>query len=115
MGTMKVEVYLADGSTEVLTLATERVVCPRCHGNGVHDAWDNGMTGDEMAEQGPEFIEDYMSGVYDVQCTECKGRNVVDEVDRNHNTASALDKYDAHMQAIYELDAMYESERRLGA
>lgn len=55
-------------------------VCDRCNGKGTHvnpSIDGNGITGDEMAEAGPEFLEDYMSGVYDVSCYECHGQRVV--------------------------------------
>lgn len=52
-------------------------VCPACQGSGTQDCWEGGMTGDEMAEQGPEFFEDYMNGVYSKPCDECKGQRVV--------------------------------------
>ncbi len=59
-------------------LPTRREVCPRCHGEGVHDhPAFNGFTGEEMREMGDDFRENYISGVYDVTCTECSGRNVV--------------------------------------
>ncbi len=55
-------------------------VCERCNGKGSHvnpSIDGHGITSDEMAEAGPEFLEDYMSGVYDVPCYECKGLRVV--------------------------------------
>jgi len=60
--------------------ATRFAVCPRCEGRGSHvnPAVDgNGITADEMDELGPDFREDYLSGVYDVRCDECKGDRVV--------------------------------------
>jgi len=55
-------------------------VCPTCRGNGTHvnpsiDA--HGITGEEMAELGEDFREDYVSGVYDIPCNECGGMRVV--------------------------------------
>ncbi len=62
-------------------LPTKIVVCHRCGGRGVHDCWEGGMTRDEMDEQGPEFFDDYMAGVYDKVCDVCHGRNVEKVVD----------------------------------
>lgn len=59
---------------------TRFIVCPTCEGRGTHvnrNVDGHGITSDEMDELGPDFFEDYMSGVYDVVCTECRGRNVV--------------------------------------
>jgi predicted methyltransferase len=55
-------------------------VCPNCEGEGTTvnpDIDGNGITQDEMLELGPDFKEDYMSGVYDVPCRCCKGKRVV--------------------------------------
>jgi hypothetical protein len=111
---MQVELYDEDGSSEFVELPTKFEVCPRCEGKGVHDCWAGGMTGDEMAEQGPEFYEDYMSGVYDRQCTECNGDRVVRVVARERVSTTLLKRYDRHMQELDSLRAMEESERRMG-
>ena len=59
-------------------------VCPICDGKGTHvnpaiDA--GGITGAEMDELGPDFQEDYLSGVYDVPCNLCGGRTTVPVLD----------------------------------
>jgi hypothetical protein len=52
-------------------------VCPVCEGEGkVAPPWV--FTGDELAEQGPEFAADYASGAYDVACRRCHGQRVVE-------------------------------------
>ena len=59
----------------------EFVVCGRCDGVGTHDnpAFENGITADEW--NGPDWDdesrENYMSGLYDVICEECKGARVI--------------------------------------
>lgn len=55
-------------------------VCPTCEGRGTHvnPAVDgNGLTQDDIQELGPDFLDDYLGGVYDVRCRECLGRRVV--------------------------------------
>lgn len=49
-------------------------ICGRCNGNGVHDhpAFSNGISSEDFAED-EDFRHDYMSGRYDVPCTECAG------------------------------------------
>lgn len=55
-------------------------VCPRCRGEGSHvnpSVDGHGITAEEMDELGPEFLDDYMGGVYDVRCEQCHGDRVV--------------------------------------
>ena len=51
------------------------VICDRCQGHGKHDhpAFSNGFTSDEWERMDYEERDDYLSGVYDVQCEECSG------------------------------------------
>ncbi len=111
---MKYTVFDEEGYEEELDLPSKRIVCPRCDGRGVHDCWEGGMTGDEMAEQGPEFFEDYMSGVYDTQCTECRGRNVIEVIDRDYCQPELLARYDKQQAELDSLRQMEEMERRMG-
>lgn len=69
------------------------MVCPDCHGEGHHTLHGAAITADEMAEQGPEFQEDYMSGVYDTKCVTCKGEKVILTADLEQYH---LDQEDAH-------------------
>lgn len=89
-------------------------VCWRCEGKGVHDCWEGGMTGDEMAEQGPEFFEDYMNGVYDTRCTVCNGLRVIEVIDRERCNKELLRMYDEQEQELADMRAMEEAERRMG-
>lgn len=60
--------------------STRFIVCPTCEGRGTHvnrNVDGHGITSDEMDELGPDFFDDYMSGVYDVRCEECHGQRVV--------------------------------------
>jgi RecJ-like exonuclease len=71
-------------------LPSKMEVCPRCHGRGVHDCWEGGMTAEEMWEQGDDFIDDYRAGMYDRVCSVCDGRNVVEVVDEDRCTPELL-------------------------
>ena len=75
---------------------------PRTFANG-------GMTGDEMAEQGPEFFEDYMSGMYSKPCEQCGGKNVVQVVNRKAITPELLARYEADELQIMQ----WEHERAM--
>lgn len=59
-----------------------KAVCPRCRGEGsiVNPSVDgHGITADEMDELGPEFMQDYLDGLYDVRCPRCTGLRVVEK------------------------------------
>lgn len=95
-----------------IVLPAKYEVCPTCRGNGKHvnPAIDgNGLTQEDFDEQGPDFREDYMSGVYDVTCQECKGLRVVLVPDREQLTAEQLEAYEKHEDDEY----LYHQERRM--
>jgi RecJ-like exonuclease len=93
---------------EEITLPSKFELCPSCEGQGTNDAWEGGMTASEMDEQGPEFFDDYLGGMYDVPCRECQGKRVIEVVDE--------DRADPELFKLYieqkEADAMYEAERQ---
>ena len=63
-------------------LPKHKIVCPRCEGEGKHTnpAVDgNGLSTDDP-DLDEEFWDSYRSGVYDIRCEVCNGKNVVDEV-----------------------------------
>jgi predicted methyltransferase len=77
--------YTEDGEEETVLFPAKNEVCYTCNGTGktVNPSIDgNGITASEMDELGEDFREDYMSGVYDVQCRTCKGKNVIAQIDR---------------------------------
>jgi hypothetical protein len=103
-----------DGEEEI-TIPARYVVCSRCHGEGTHDCWEGGMTGEEMEEQGPEFFEDYMNGVYSKPCTVCEGKRVELVPDEKRAHYSDLEKYTRQLEADAEIEAIYRMERMAGA
>lgn len=54
------------------------IICPCCEGNGKVDnpAFSNGITQSERIEMGEDF-DTYMSGAYDVPCTDCNSTGKV--------------------------------------
>jgi hypothetical protein len=61
----------------------EMIVCPNCGGRGVTTKPSiypdgGGFTQSEWAELDYDSQDTYMSGGYDVRCSECKGRNVIE-------------------------------------
>jgi cytochrome c553 len=103
------------GAERLIRLPARWAICGRCHGNGTHDAWSGGMTRDEMDEQGPEFLEDYLSGMYDVACTECGGSGKVLEPDVDRVSDADLEAYHEAQRLRWECAAEVAAERRMGA
>lgn len=104
--------------TGKLELPSRLEVCDRCEGKGTHvnEAIDgNGITASEMDELGPDFLEDYMGGVYDVRCTECKGRNVMPVVDEGRCSEELLEAYHEERRSESDFRREQEAERRMGA
>lgn len=89
-------------------------VCWRCRGDGRHDAWEGGMTAEEMHDHGDEFIEDYFAGHYSVPCTVCKGNRVVAVPDELLATPEQLTVWQDHENAEAEYRAEAAAERRAG-
>lgn len=107
--------HVTDEGDEVeLTIRSHKEVCPRCHGNGSHvnPAVDgNGITWEQMDELGPEFLEDYLRGLYDVPCQECDGQRVVDVPDESDPNFAI---YMADLEAEADYRAEREAEIRMG-
>lgn len=58
------------------------IVCPICEGKGkyVNPSIDSHGISAEEFEEDPDFDESYFRGDYDIICTCCDGRNVVDKL-----------------------------------
>lgn len=70
---------------ELVAFPFKYEVCPTCNGRGRHvnpDIDSQGLTREDF-DQDPEFFEDYLSGLYDVDCYECGGTRVVPEIDED--------------------------------
>lgn len=101
-------------------LPKKKIVCPTCNGKGTHvnpsiDA--HGLSREDFDED-PDFARDYMSGVYDVSCYECRGNNVVDALDEGalkRSNPELLKEWREWLDSAYETEAVYASERRMGA
>jgi len=72
-----------EGDKIVMPIQAETIVCPECHGGGSHfrrDLDENRLV-ESMEEDGDEDgLEAYHRGGFSQTCTECKGRNVIQEV-----------------------------------
>jgi hypothetical protein len=112
-----------DGDEIEVKFPAKYEVCDRCEGKGKHvnPAIDgNGLSREDFDEAGPEFFEDYMSGVYDVTCYECKGERVVlvideDAVERDPALKAHFADYLDELDAIAASYRESEMERKMGA
>jgi len=92
---LKVTYFDAEGDEATLPALYE--VCESCQGKGTHvnRAIDgNGL--DPELEEDLDFMEGYLSGVYDVSCEECRGKRVVAVVDERRCNPDDLTEYYAH-------------------
>ncbi len=92
-------------------------VCPTCHGHAKHvnPSIDAGGLTDEDFDRDPDFYEQYMSGLYDVNCYECKGRAVVPALDKDNNPPDIVEAYEKQRKEL-AADAAYSAwERSMGA
>ena len=95
-------------------------ICPACNGRGTTsrdvECDGGGFTASEWADQDEDFREDYMAGVYDRPCDECRGlpgRVKVPDL----KCLSRRDRklYREQQQADADYRRVSEAERRMGA
>ena len=109
-------VFLVDSEgyeTEV-PLPTRFVVCPTCRGTGTHVNPSIDAGGYDPDGGGFDDEDPYMTGVYDVQCFNCAGNNVVARVDEARCTAEQLAALRATREAEAEMRAEKYAEIRAG-
>lgn len=92
-------------------------VCGTCNGQGKHvnPSIDCHGISQEEFDDDPQFEEEYFSGTYDVECSECHGRTTSLAIDESKTKREALkaaqdwwDEEDAYHREC-------EAERRMGA
>ena len=109
------ESFMAYCKEEGIPLHLETIVCPSCNGEGAYvnpDIDRNGITQSDEIWHDEEFWEGYASGTYDVQCGQCRGRNVIRIP---APTSQAAKEWDEWLTSMYEDIAIMEAERRIGA
>ena len=115
----KVKYEDLEGDDIVIDIPGKHEVCPTCEGHGKVVAPgidDHGITSEEFDED-PDFREDYFSGRYDVQCSECKGQNVVvvPALDLCSDAEKKLyEDYKAELTARADFEAECAWERKMG-
>lgn len=96
-------------------------VCPTCNGRGTHTNPSidcGGITASEWAEWDPEEQDYYMSGGYDVTCSHCNGKRVIQTFE--YDTKNPLynwccERLNEHYEFQYEYAREVAAERRWGA
>lgn len=99
------------GETGILVPA-KKIVCPTCNGNGSHfrTDLDENLLIDGMREDGDEEgIESYQGGAFDQVCTQCNGKNVVDDVwDNLPSWAKSCISEWEHSSRVYDAECSAE-------
>lgn len=108
-----VNYLVVDTGEEEIRLLCKWEVCDVCDGNGKHV--NPSIDAGGFVPEDYEDAENYMRGVYDVTCAQCRGRRVSPVVDRTNNDKDLLERYDAHIQSEYDYAAEVAAERRMGA
>jgi hypothetical protein len=111
------EAIVAEERGEPFRLPTRKIVCPQCNGRGriVNRSIDGNGLDPNDPDLDADFWDDYRSGVYDVVCDECRGANVVDEVDRDRLTVDVLAAWDEYVADVEDAVAQQLAELRAGA
>ena len=112
-------VYEDDNGEEVeVQLPSRFEVCSRCRGAGKHvnpNVDGHGITAEEW--NGPDWDDDsregYLTGRYDVTCSECKGLRVVAVVDEAAVDPEMLLRYNDHLETVARWDADDAHTRRM--
>lgn len=115
-GASTAPILYTDDDTEI-ELPTIWIVCPVCQGAGkyVNPSIDcGGLTADDFAED-PAFADDYVGGLYDVQCNHCAGRTTVQEVDWKALSFDQAEAYKAQLQDEADDKACCIAELAAGA
>lgn len=98
-----------------LSLPAKRIVCPCCDGAGTELRGGlKGLAISDESMQDDDFRESYFGGDYDVQCSECKGENVVLVVDETKLSPRMLERYHRALQAKQDYELEKAHERRMG-
>ena len=105
--------FIAEDDT-VLVLNTCWTICPYCSGEGQigNPAFDGiSPDGDDYDD---DFYDDYFSGKYDITCSHCEGKGMLQAVDRKNNNPKLLRKYYKYLDTMEHLHDCEDAERRAG-
>lgn len=104
--------YLEAEHEDLPALRTRNEVCSRCRGEGELGGYPGVYTQDDFDED-PDFFDDYIE--HRRTCEDCNGRRVTRVVDREASHPDTLSTWDEWCQDMWEMNRIYEMERRMGA
>ncbi len=111
-----------DGDEITVDFPTRWEICGDCQGEGTtYLGWaaadQPAFTREDFEDEGPDFMEEYIGGVYDKECPTCDGTGKVREIDEDVAESKypvAFKAYldDCKSEADYR--AMVRAEQRFG-
>lgn len=119
MITMPITMVDDDGLETTVNLPAAYHICAHCRGTGKSSSYLGAFSRDEMDEQGPEFVDDYIAGHYDRPCDDCQGTGKVLLIDEARCTSDEHKKALAwvrdQQEQMAECDAIVRAEMARGA
>lgn len=109
------------GGNASVQCETKYEICPTCQGRGAHTNPSidcGGITASEWAEWDEEERDYYMSGGYDITCSQCHGEKVIQtfEYDTNNPLYNwCCERLQEYYEYQYEYAREVAAERRWGA
>jgi len=100
-----------EGNSVTHKLQSKWAVCGMCDGDGKHVNPSIDASGLDFYGE-PEFEQEYMSGMYDITCNECKGLRVVPVL---ADTTDLGKQYQQHRRELYDDARQSAQERAMGA
>lgn len=109
------------GGSATVQCETKYEICPTCQGRGTHTNPNidcGGITASEWAEWDEYEKDYYMSGGYDVTCSQCNGEKVIQTFE--YDTKNPLynwccERLNEYYEAQYDYAREVAAERRWGA
>lgn len=87
--------------------------CSRCEGGGSHT--NPSIDGNGLSEEymdNIDFMHEYATGMYDVQCHGCRGKKERLVVDYDNLTDAMKKEWADHMESVWRDEREAEDERR---
>lgn len=113
MRTIKSGVITKKGNYFVVELPARRIVCEFCDGEGteLRSSLKGCVISDENLED-EDFRRSYFGGEFDVSCSHCKGRRVLDVPDTDKMTVKMAERYWRAVDDVMRSQAENEAEQR---
>jgi predicted methyltransferase len=112
---MIIEVLTKKGNYFEVKVKSKRVVCPSCEGEGTELRGGlKGLAISEEALQDDDFREAYFGGGYDVACSHCEGKRVVDAVDEEALSKKMFARWEKALIEKQRFEAEVRAERAGG-